>query len=76
LKTVYHQDWKNCNARVLEKYLNCNKKMIIENEKVEWEEHKEARKQEHERKKLFDWKCLFAQTIDVIDQWKDIKQRL
>jgi len=28
--------------------------MIIENEKVEWKEYKETRKQEHERKKLFD----------------------
>ncbi len=50
--------------------------MTIENERVEWEEHEETRKWEHERKKLFDWKHLFAQTIDVIDQWKDIKQRL
>ncbi len=50
--------------------------MTIENEKVKWEEHEETRNQEHERKKLFDWKCLFAQTIDVINQWKDIKQWL
>ena len=50
--------------------------MTIENERVEWEEHEEARKREHERKKLFGWKRLFAQTIDVIDQWEDIKQRL
>ncbi len=50
--------------------------MIIENERVKWEEHKEIRKRKHERKKLFGWKHLFAQTINVIDQWKDIKQRL
>ncbi len=49
--------------------------MTIENEKVKWmKEHKEMRKWEHERKKLFDWKCLFTQTIDMIDQWEDIKQ--
>ncbi len=41
--------------------------MIIENERVEWEEHEEARKQEHEREKFFGWKRLFAQTINVID---------
>ncbi len=50
--------------------------MTIENERIKWKEHDEMRKQEHERKKLFDWKHLFAQTIDVIDQWKDIKQQL
>ncbi len=50
--------------------------MTIENERVKWKEHEETRKWEHERKKLFDWKHLFMQTIDVIDQWKDIKQRL
>ncbi len=56
--------------------MNYDKKITIENERVKWEEHKEMRKWEHERKKLFDWKCLFAQTIDVIDQWEDIKQWL
>ncbi len=50
--------------------------MIIENERIIWEEHEETRKQEHERKKLFDWKHLFAQTMNVIDQWEDIKQQL
>ncbi len=50
--------------------------MTIKNERVEWKEHEEVRKQEHEREKLFNWKCLFAQTIDVIDQWKNIKQQL
>ncbi len=50
--------------------------MTIKNRRVEWKEHEETRKQEHRRKKLFRWKRLFAQTIDVIDQWKDIKQRL
>ncbi len=50
--------------------------MTIENEKVKWKEHEEMRKWEHEREKLFDWKRLFMQTIDVIDQWEDIKQQL
>ena len=50
--------------------------MTIENERVKWEKHEEVRKWEHKRKKLFDWKHLFAQTIDVIDQWEDIKQWL
>jgi len=50
--------------------------VIAENKRVKWKEYKEMRKWEHEREKLFDWKRLFAQTIDVIDQWKDIKQRL
>ncbi len=34
--------------------------MIIKNERVKWEKHEEMRKQKHERKKLFDWKHLFA----------------
>ncbi len=42
--------------------------MTIENERIKWKEHEETRKREHERAKLFDWKHLFAQTIDVIDQ--------
>ncbi len=50
--------------------------MTIENERIKWKEHKETRKREHERKKMFDWKCLFMQTINVIDQWEDIKQQL
>ncbi len=41
--------------------------MTIENERVKWKKHEKIRKWKHERKKLFDWKHLFAQTIDVID---------
>ncbi len=42
--------------------------MNIKNERVKWKKHEEVRKQEYERKKLFDWKHLFMQTIDVICQ--------
>ncbi len=41
--------------------------MTIKNERIEWKKHEETRKREHKREKLFDWKRLFAQTIDVID---------
>ena len=44
INIVHHQNWKNCNIKVFEKYLNCNEKMTIRNERVEREECKETKK--------------------------------
>ncbi len=49
--------------------------MIIRNERVEREECEETKKNESTMMKV-EWKRLYMQTIDVIDQWKDIKQQL
>jgi len=46
INTVHHQDWKNHNTKVFEKYLNCDEKMIIRNERVEREKCEETKKNE------------------------------
>ncbi len=46
IDAVHHQNRKNRNTRVFEKYLNYNEKMIIRNERVECEECKETKKNE------------------------------
>jgi len=46
INIVHHQDWKNHNTKVFEKYLNCNEKMIIRNERVEREKCEETKKNE------------------------------
>jgi len=35
IDTVHHQNWKNHNIKVFEKYLNCNEKMTIRKKRVE-----------------------------------------
>jgi len=49
--------------------------MTIRNERVEREECKETKKNESMMTRI-ERKRLYVQTIDVIDQQKDIKQRL
>jgi len=49
--------------------------MTTRNERVEREESKEMKKTKV-RLQEFERKCLYIQTIDVIDQQEDIKQRL
>ncbi len=49
--------------------------MTIRNERVEHEECKETKKNESMMTRI-EQERLYMQTIDVIDQWKDIKQRL
>ena len=49
--------------------------MTIRNERVEREECEETKKNESTMTKV-EKERLYAQIIDVIDQWKDIKQRL
>ncbi len=49
--------------------------MTIRNERVEREECKRTKKNESTKARI-EWKRLYAQTIDVIDQQEDIKQRL
>ncbi len=49
--------------------------MTIRNERVKHEECEKTKKNESTMMKV-KWKNLYMQTIDVIDQWKDIKQRL
>ncbi len=46
IDAVHYQNRKNCNIKVFEKYLNCNEKMTIRNERVEREECKETKKNE------------------------------
>ncbi len=43
---MHHQNRKNHNIKVFEKYLNYNEKMIIRNERVEREECEETKKNE------------------------------
>ena len=75
IDTVHDQNWKNCNIRVFEKYSNYDEKMTIRNERVEREEYEETKKNESTMTRI-EKKRLYAQTIDVIDQREDIKQRL
>ncbi len=49
--------------------------MTIKNERVEREECERTKKNESTMTRI-ERECLYAQTIDVIDQRKDIKQRL
>ncbi len=49
--------------------------MTIRNERVEREECEETKKNESTMMKV-ERERLYVQTIDVIDQWKDIKQQL
>ncbi len=49
--------------------------MTIRNERVERKECKETKKNESMRARV-ERERLYAQTIDVIDQREDIKQRL
>ncbi len=46
--------------------------MTIRNERVECEECKETKKNESTMMRI-EKKCLYAQTIDVIDQQENIK---
>jgi len=55
--------------------LNYDEKMTIRNERVEREECEETKKNESMMTRI-ERERLYVQTIDVIDQWKDIKQRL
>ena len=49
--------------------------MTIRNERVERKECEETKKNESTMTRI-ERERLYVQTIDVIDQWKDIKQRL
>ncbi len=49
--------------------------MTTRNERVEREECEETKKNESTRARV-EWECLYVQTIYVIDQQEDIKQRL
>ncbi len=49
--------------------------MTIRNERVEREECEETKKNKSTMTRI-ERECLYAQTINVIDQWEDIKQRL
>ncbi len=49
--------------------------MTIRNERVECKECEETKKNESTIMRI-ERKRLYVQTIDVIDQWEDIKQRL
>ena len=49
--------------------------MIIRNERVECKECKETKKNKSMITRI-ERECLYMQTINVIDQQKDIKQRL
>ncbi len=51
------------------------KKMTIRNERVERKECEKTKKNESTIMRV-ERERLYVQTIDVIDQWKDIKQRL
>ncbi len=55
--------------------MNYDEKMTIRNERVEREECEETKKNESMMTRI-ERERLYVQTIDVIDQWKDIKQRL
>ncbi len=49
--------------------------MIIRNERVKRKECKETKKNESTMTRV-ERECLYMQTINVIDQWEDIKQWL
>jgi len=49
--------------------------MTIRNERIKREECEETKKNESMMTKV-EKECLYVQTIDVIDQREDIKQRL
>ena len=55
--------------------MNYDEKMTIRNERVECEKCKETKKNESMMMKV-EWECLYMQTINVIDQWENIKQWL
>ncbi len=55
--------------------MNYDEKMTIRNERVEREKCEETKKNENMMMRI-EWKCLYMQTIDVINQWEDIKQQL
>ncbi len=55
--------------------MNCDEKMTIRNERVERQECEEIKKNESTMM-MIEKERLYVQTIDVIDQRKDIKQRL
>ncbi len=48
--------------------------MTIRNERVECKECEETKKNESTMMRV-EKECLYVQTINVIDQWEDIKQR-
>ena len=54
-------------SSTLKKYLNYNEKMTIRNERVECKECEETKKNESMMMRV-KRKCLYVQTIDVIDQ--------
>jgi len=60
---------------VFEKYSNYDEKMTIRNERVEREECERTKKNESTMTRV-EKERLYAQTINVIDQQEDIKQRL